>query len=155
MARSTKQSNEARKKKAPLSFEFVPTDEMRALVRQLAKEGLIYRHICAHIINPRTNRPIDVTTFMKNFRDEVQVGRTDAFKPIHSNLYQRALAGEEWAIKFWTTRFDKMCAPEDISDTLAASDNKEALVEAIKQKMAGTDFGRTVLEKVRQAQEEE
>lgn len=54
---------------------FAPTRVMRQTVETAVGGGIPYREICLLIINPATNKPIDVNTLQITFEDELVAGK--------------------------------------------------------------------------------
>jgi hypothetical protein len=75
---------------------FTPTNEQRALVKSMAGVGMRHEDIARKIglRSPKTLR--------KYFRDELELGATDANYKVFRTLYQMATSGEHpSATMFW------------------------------------------------------
>jgi hypothetical protein len=70
--------NGGRRPGAGRPAEFVPTKEMRALVKMhLALRAYSYADLCEILINPTTGEPISTDTFARCFKREIKIAKMD------------------------------------------------------------------------------
>lgn len=79
---------------------FVPTDEQRHVVGLLAGALLSHDMIAKLVLNPRTERAINVSTLQKHFRDELDTGNTRLKAVILSAFYQLVRERDTNAVLF-------------------------------------------------------
>lgn len=73
-----------------------PTDDERALVRQMAAVGIPQEQIALCIRNG-----ITADTLFKHFKDELRESKIRANAKIAGNLYNKAMNGDTAAMIFW------------------------------------------------------
>jgi hypothetical protein len=81
-------------------YKFAPTLEQRRFVGLMAAGRLNYDEMSQVIVNPVTGKSIDRNTLAKHFGEELRSGRAKLKSLALSKLYERLLAGEQWAISF-------------------------------------------------------
>lgn len=75
--------------------EFVPTDEQRKLVDQLAGYGIPEPDIAKLVTNPQTKEPISPMTLRKHFREELDTGHVRSNQQVAGALFKNATTGTE------------------------------------------------------------
>jgi hypothetical protein len=81
---------------------FVPSDDHRRVVRAVSGYGMTEEQICKIIINPQTDKPIDLKTLRKHFRSELDTGSIIANSKVAETLYKMATQGNNvTAAIFW------------------------------------------------------
>lgn len=83
--------NREKLNRKPGPVGFIPNDIQREKVMMLAAYGVPQPEICRWIINPDTNRPIDVDTLTKHFEDEMLSGMLHANTKVAEALYFKAV----------------------------------------------------------------
>jgi hypothetical protein len=71
--------------------KFVPTEDQRDMVRDLAGRAVRHEVICRVIVNPQTGRPISEPTLRRAFRSEIDAGQTLVTAMVGSVLVSAAL----------------------------------------------------------------
>ena len=73
---------------------FVPTDEQRARVRELAGYGLSQRMIAPLIINPFYNKGISVDILIAHFHEELKEGRGSRVTEVAQKMHEKIDQGD-------------------------------------------------------------
>lgn len=79
---------------------FVPTAELRALVRLLSGHGVTQPEICAMVAQV-TGGTMSRPTLRKHFPVEIRVGRAEVALKVARALFELAMAGDLAAQIFW------------------------------------------------------
>ena len=77
---------------------FVPTDEQRASVYDMAKYGVPHEHIASTI----GDNGIDSDTLKKHFKEELLRGKAEASAAIGQTLFEKARNGCTSSLIWWT-----------------------------------------------------
>ena len=75
---------------------FVPTDDERQLVEQMAAVGIPHEQIAAVV-----RKGIDADTLKKHFKDELREAKIRANARIAGGLYNKAVGGDTASMIFW------------------------------------------------------
>ena len=81
--------------------EFVPTEEQRQLVSQLAIAGISRSQITLMVRWADNDQPISLSTLERKFKRELTEGLINANTKVAGSLYKLALAGNLGAVCFW------------------------------------------------------
>lgn len=73
-----------------MNIEFVPDSTQILTVTEMVSKGYNATFICEYIINPNTQKPIDIKTFYKAFRPVMNQARKGKLDRILDNLYDMA-----------------------------------------------------------------
>jgi hypothetical protein len=71
--------------------KFVPTEDQRDMVRDLAGRAVRHEVSCRVIVNPQTGRPISEPTLRRAFRSEIDAGQALVTAMVGSVLVSAAL----------------------------------------------------------------
>ncbi|BAQ88996.1 DNA binding domain [uncultured Mediterranean phage uvMED] len=82
--------------------KFIASEEQRLTVKKMAGVGIPVDQICKCIINPNTSNPISKQTMYDNFRNELDIGMTEANTSVAQSLHQQAVNGNVTAGIWWT-----------------------------------------------------
>lgn len=83
---------------------FQPTQEQRRMVHAMTGYGMPQEDICRTIVNPKTQKPVDLKTLRKCFRSELDTGVVIANSKVAENLYKLATGTGPGAVAasiFW------------------------------------------------------
>lgn len=89
--------DEARERGRP---PFVPTDQMRAIVKHCKASGMPNKDI-RYLIHWPDGEHISLGTLTKYFSRELEAGKPEAIAKVSSKLFQKALDGDLTAMIFW------------------------------------------------------
>ena len=81
----------AHQKKSSGRRAFEPTPELRRQVETLAAFGAPHDDIRRMAINPATKRPIGLKTLRKHFRQELEIGASQANAKVVESLFRQAI----------------------------------------------------------------
>jgi hypothetical protein len=79
---------------------FVPTDEQRGMVQELAALGTKHEDICRFVKWP-DGRQIGLTTLKQCFAHELEFGRAEANAKVAHTLFKMATSGDQPAATFF------------------------------------------------------
>lgn len=86
-------------KKRPVGRpSFVPTDEERASVYDMAKYGVPHEHIASTI----GDKGINSDTLKKHFSEELMRGKAEASAAIGQTLFEKAMSGCGTSLVWWS-----------------------------------------------------
>ena len=80
---------------------FIPTDEHRKIVKDMATAGLTMSMISLMVRWPHNDRPVSCKTLMRHFEHELYEGTMGANVAVGGALFKNAMAGNVSAQIFW------------------------------------------------------
>lgn len=106
---------------------FVPTEEEKRFVLAMAGTKMTREEICSVILNPRTNKPIDVMTLDKAFAAELAAGRSQIKKITSVRFYDAVDRGEPWALKMALRNFHGITDESTVGVGIEATADAESM----------------------------
>lgn len=80
--------------------EFVPTQEQRKFVADMAGVKLTHEEIALQVINKQTGKPIAKDTLQKHFAPELAAGKAKLKALIGTKFIDKVHGGDNWALQF-------------------------------------------------------
>ena len=121
-ARAAVQPKSLRAAKTTRMPVFEPTEQQRLFVAAMAGIRMTAREIALLVLNPRTNKSIDVDTLIKAFAYELEAGPSKFKSLIGTRFMEKVEAGEGWALQFGLRAINKLSDSDRASVTVTTPD---------------------------------